>query len=327
MDNSSALWCNVTVKDAQGAEALQLSFCKTATSGGCQAQPGMDAMCNGGCRHTPSYPSGTTVPSADACCALCLNDTACANWVYAGDTADNAPNCWLLLPGTVIHGRPAQNRTLGAPKNYFVQHQLQVRTATGFTWKAGDGLGRNLRGTLVPTPSADLAGCCTNPNQTAGVFDPHFPLDAGLLSQDGVALVDDTASLLVANGTGDFDDGWVVPEASGRVPGSLDWHVFACGHDYADCLGDFVRLSGRIAVPPLAALGVWWSRHWGDPFDGNPFGPMSQQNIVSEVGLINQRGNTYLREGRTAGEARVCIFKIAARTHRSSRSYTSYVGL
>jgi alpha-glucosidase len=41
-----------------------------------------------------------------------------------------------------------------------------------------------------------------------------------------------------------------------------DWYFFGYGHDYREALGDFVRVAGRIPLPPRFAFGVWWSRYW-----------------------------------------------------------------
>jgi alpha-glucosidase (family GH31 glycosyl hydrolase) len=41
-----------------------------------------------------------------------------------------------------------------------------------------------------------------------------------------------------------------------------DWYFFGYGHDYKQALGDFVRVAGRIPLPPRFAFGVWWSRYW-----------------------------------------------------------------
>ena len=51
--------------------------------------------------------------------------------------------------------------------------------------------------------------------------------------------------------------------ASGRrEPGSSDWYFFGYGHDYRKALGDYVRVAGRIPLPPRFAFGAWWSRYW-----------------------------------------------------------------
>lgn len=82
-----------------------------------------------------------------------------------------------------------------------------------------------------------------------------MPLDPGLLSRDGWALVDDSTNLLFDNS----DWPWAIP----RAPGArTDWYFFGYGHDYRAALADFIRVAGRIPLPPRFAFGVWWSRYW-----------------------------------------------------------------
>jgi alpha-glucosidase (family GH31 glycosyl hydrolase) len=37
---------------------------------------------------------------------------------------------------------------------------------------------------------------------------------------------------------------------------------FGYGHNYRKALGDYVRVAGRIPLPPRFAFGAWWSRYW-----------------------------------------------------------------
>ena len=155
---------------------------------------------------------------------------------------------------------------------YFKSHHLAVRSSRGknpFSWQAGAKPSNNLLGTIGLSPGQlvgtnvsgpDLRGCCANPDYPH-TFDPEHELKTGLISRDGWSLVDDSFTELIANGTGDFDHGWIASE--GRQKGSADWYFFGCGLDYAACLEEFVSVSGRISVPTKNALGVWWSRHWG----------------------------------------------------------------
>ncbi len=41
-----------------------------------------------------------------------------------------------------------------------------------------------------------------------------------------------------------------------------DLYFFGYGHDYRKALGDYVRVAGRIPLPPRFAFGAWWSRYW-----------------------------------------------------------------
>jgi alpha-glucosidase (family GH31 glycosyl hydrolase) len=42
----------------------------------------------------------------------------------------------------------------------------------------------------------------------------------------------------------------------------VDWYFFGYGRDYRKALGDYVRVAGRIPLPPRFAFGAWWSRYW-----------------------------------------------------------------
>jgi len=91
------------------------------------------------------------------------------------------------------------------------------------------------------------------------------PIESGLVSRSGWALVDDTTRPLFDSADFRFLDGekspwpWVIE----RPPGERqDWYFFGYGHDYRQALGDFVRVAGRIPLPPRFAFGVWWSRYW-----------------------------------------------------------------
>lgn len=178
---------------------------------------------------------------------------------------------------------------------YFQAHELSITSENrkperaGFTWNVGAKASGNLLGTIgltnvtiagANTSGVDLSGCCSNPSYPS-VFDPKYPLKYGILSRDGWSLVDDSFTELIDDGTGDFDNGWI--SEMGRAPDSTDWLFFGCGHEYALCLEEFVQVSGKISAPTKNALGLWWSRHWGDPFDHNPFGPMTEEAIMNDV--------------------------------------------
>ena len=198
----------------------------------------------------------------------------------------------------------------GAASDYFIAHDLQAtggpatapwRYAAGQNVSAG-----NLNGTLGPTRSTDLQGCCQKcADATAGNCDPRYDLQPGLLSRGGWALIDDGADtrspLLTlpadAGATGEggletyFRRSWLAA-APGAEParraGAIDRYLIACGStNYRPCLNDYTQLTGPIAFPPMNALGVWWSRHWGDETDNKPMvdaiGPMTEHNIQTMV--------------------------------------------
>lgn len=93
----------------------------------------------------------------------------------------------------------------------------------------------------------DLGGTA----RTLDDADGAIPLEPGVISRTGFAVIDDSGSFL-------FDaDGWVSADNVGRI----DLYVFAYGHDYAGALRALYAVSGPQAVVPRWALGNWWSRY------------------------------------------------------------------
>ena len=91
------------------------------------------------------------------------------------------------------------------------------------------------------------------------------PIEPGLVSRSGWALVDDSTRPLFDSADFSFQDGenspwpWVVLRPAGE---RQDFYFFGYGHNYRKALGDFVRVAGRIPLPPRFAFGAWWSRYW-----------------------------------------------------------------
>ena len=75
-------------------------------------------------------------------------------------------------------------------------------------------------------------------------------LDPGILSRNGVSVMDDSDSLLIDS------DGKIISREK-----CTDRYYFAYGHDYKRCLRDFFRLTGNVPLIPKFALGNWWSRY------------------------------------------------------------------
>jgi alpha-glucosidase (family GH31 glycosyl hydrolase) len=101
-------------------------------------------------------------------------------------------------------------------------------------WRFGQSL-RNLKGTA----------------RTLDDVDGPTELEAGVLSATGIAIVDDSTTMLLT------DDGWVAP----RHRGNVDLYVFAYGRDYKDALKALYFLTGKQPLLPRYALGNWWSRY------------------------------------------------------------------
>ena len=93
----------------------------------------------------------------------------------------------------------------------------------------------------------NLGGTTRTLDYTTG----YKPLEPGLMSRAGWAVIDDSAALVMN------DEGW--PEAR---PTTTDLYFFGYGHDYKACLVDYCKVSGQAPMIPRWALGNWWSRYW-----------------------------------------------------------------
>jgi alpha-glucosidase (family GH31 glycosyl hydrolase) len=91
------------------------------------------------------------------------------------------------------------------------------------------------------------------------------PIEEGLISRSGWAVVDDSSRPLFDSADFSFKDGqnspwpWVMERPAGD---RQDWYFFGYGHDYRKALGDYIKVAGRIPLPPRFAFGTWWSRYW-----------------------------------------------------------------
>ncbi|WP_420643936.1 TIM-barrel domain-containing protein [Candidatus Leptofilum sp.] len=120
----------------------------------------------------------------------------------------------------------------------FSADNLQITLKdSGTVWQFGDDDAQNLRGTY----------------RTLDEVSGSTPLEPGLLSRSGWAVVDDSHTLIF-NG-----DGWLEPRPN---PDALDLYFFGYGRDYTTCLRDYFALTGPVPLLPRWALGNWWSRYW-----------------------------------------------------------------
>ena len=88
--------------------------------------------------------------------------------------------------------------------------------------------------------------------RTLDLVDGACPLEDGIVSDDGFAVLDDSSTLAIGA------DGWVEP----RIEGNCDLYFFGYGHDPASAVRDFYRLTGPQPMLPRFALGNWWSRYY-----------------------------------------------------------------
>ena len=138
--------------------------------------------------------------------------------------------------------------TLSYRGGRFSADNLSVRFAKG-TWKPGMADSGNLKGT-----TRTLDGCMGFEK----ISNRESELEDGILSRDGWALVDDSSRHLLQKVDSPWEN-WVAPRPAGD---RIDWYLFAYGHDYTGALGDFIKVAGRIPLPPRYTLGYWWSRYW-----------------------------------------------------------------
>ncbi len=124
------------------------------------------------------------------------------------------------------------------------------------TWHPGMTDSENLMGT-----TRTLDGALGSKTQE--------PIEPGLVSRSGWVLVDDSTRPLFDSADFRFLEGekspwpWVMERPANEKPGSyVDWYFFGYGHDYRKALGDYIRVAGRIPLPPRFAFGIWWSRYW-----------------------------------------------------------------
>ncbi|MDE6210264.1 MAG: glycoside hydrolase family 31 protein [Lachnospiraceae bacterium] len=94
---------------------------------------------------------------------------------------------------------------------------------------------------------SDLRGTARTLDNANG----EIPLESGIISRQGFAVLDDSSSLVLTN---DF----VKP----RDERYIDIYVFCYGHKYREALSDFYYLCGNTPLLPRYALGNWWSRYY-----------------------------------------------------------------
>ena len=99
-------------------------------------------------------------------------------------------------------------------------------------------------------------------------------LEQGLISRSGWALVDDSKTNLF---DGSKDWNWVCQRKDSV---SYDWYLFAYGTNYKKALSDYIKVSGKIPVPPKYALGYWWSRYW--IYNDNEF-----RDLANDIKSVN----------------------------------------
>ena len=182
----------------------------------------------------------------------------------------------LPVPEFTVEGDPAASgkcviRTKALTLSYqggpFSADTLSIESPE-FSWHFGDADVGNLYGT-------------TRTLDTVRGFDTLMPrMEKGLVSRSGWAVVDDSVNHCLIP-SGDHWGEWAVTQDDVTYDDDLknvsvykidrknlsassakDLYFFGYGHDYRGCLADYVKVAGRIPLPPRWAFGFWWSRYW-----------------------------------------------------------------
>lgn len=129
-------------------------------------------------------------------------------------------------------------------KKRFSAEGLFIKVQGGFLpgeniWHYGD------------TARTEDAGELRGTTRTLDGADGAIPLENGLISLHGYAVMDDSKSLIIR------EDGWI----EARIEQGEDLYFWGYGTDYLTCIQDFYRLCGTTPMVPRYALGNWWSRY------------------------------------------------------------------
>ncbi|TPF95076.1 TIM-barrel domain-containing protein [Bifidobacterium sp. UTBIF-78] len=181
------------------------------------------------------------------------------NWLGGGEGADGmepdgaAPHfTQTVRDGLLIVDTPALRLTYDMQP--FSKEGLSivvkgVANSQMNTWHYGDAQRGNLRGTA----------------RTLDEVNGETELGLGVVSRDGWAVLDDSASNVIVEGAEAVEvkgeanpfGTWVVP----RDNDGIDLYFFGYGHRYIEAVRDFYRLTGPTPLLPRFALGNWWSRY------------------------------------------------------------------
>ena len=148
--------------------------------------------------------------------------------------------------------------------------------------------------------------------RTLDDIDGAIPLENGVLAFNGVALVDDSTTVLLD------DDGWIAP----RRPGTLDLYVFAYGRDYkARPASALYALTGPTPLLPRYALGNWWSRY--HPYTADEYVDLMDRFRAEDVPL-SVAGH---RHGLAPGRHRPQVRQRLDRLHLEHRPVPGPAGI
>ena len=151
-------------------------------------------------------------------------------------------NGWLEIDTPSLH--ISYNQRKFSPEGLYatVKHVNAIEN----TWHYGDVQRRNLGGTY----------------RTLDEANGRIPVDPGVNSIDGWAIIDDSKSNVIretaeVNGNHNDFGTWVTP----KEEPTTDLYLFGYGHRYREAVHALYRLTGPTPLLPRFVLGNWWSRY------------------------------------------------------------------
>jgi alpha-glucosidase len=209
---------------------------------------------------------------------------------FAKDLAGGGSKLILKTDKLTLTYSPAGDGKF-TPENLSIEFTLDGKTVA---WHPGLTDPENLQGT---TRTLDGA----RGGQT------KEPIEPGLISRSGWALVDDSTRPLFDSTDFRFAEGekspwpWAIERPAGD---RQDWYFFGYGHDYRQALGDYVKVAGRIPLPPRFAFGSWWSRYWAysDQEIEEIIRNFHENDVPLDVFVIDMDWHVNIEQLKAAGE-------------------------
>lgn len=196
------------------------------------------------------------------CCSTCDNTRECTSWVY--DTLIQTPNINCFLLKHVNDTVPAPPNRIFGRVTTFCNGGLNI-THDKHVWTPQTSSSGNLNGTVDGADCDEESYLYSTPTWC---YDVNYPsrMQQGLLSTDGWTLIDDYTPRFRAESD-------LYPWYEPNDILVQDWYFFSYERNYKQQLQDFARLSGRMALPPRSAFGIWWSRYYA----------YSEQEFIDQV--------------------------------------------
>ena len=110
-------------------------------------------------------------------------------------------------------------------------------------------------------------------------------LENGVVSRDGWAIVDESERHILVKDDSDWGE-WVACRPEGE---RSDLYIFAYGHDYLAAVSDYIKVAGKIPMPPKYTFGYWWCRYFAYTDDQilEIAGEIRKRDIPADVFIID----------------------------------------